>query len=61
MYSLKLFNSAEKNYTIIKRKALAMVYALQKFKHYLLSNMFTFFVYHMAFIYLVNKPQVLAS
>jgi hypothetical protein len=35
-----------------------MVYALHKFRHYLLSNMFTFFVDHMALVYLVNKPQV---
>ncbi len=35
-----------------------MVYALHKFKHYLLSNWFVFYVDHMAFVYLVNKPQV---
>jgi len=33
-----------------------MVYALHKFKHYLLSNMFIFYVDHMALTYLVNKP-----
>jgi hypothetical protein len=35
-----------------------MVYALQKFKHYLLGNKFTFFVDHMALVYLLNKPQI---
>jgi hypothetical protein len=35
-----------------------MVYALQKCKHYLLANMFTFYANHMALMYLVNKPQV---
>ncbi len=35
-----------------------MVYALQKFRHYLLGNKFTFYVDHMALVYLVNKPQV---
>ncbi len=35
-----------------------MVYALHKFRHYLLGNMFTFYVDQMALIYLVNKPQV---
>jgi len=35
-----------------------MVYALYKFRHYILGNMFTFFVDHMALIYLVNKPHV---
>ncbi len=39
MYASKLLNSVEKNYIIIKREALAMVYALHKNKHYLLSNM----------------------
>jgi hypothetical protein len=56
MYSSILFNFDERNYTTIERKFLAMVYALHKFRHYLLGNMFTFFVDHMALVYLVNKP-----
>jgi hypothetical protein len=35
-----------------------MVFALHKFRHYLLGNKFVFYVDHMALIYLVNKPQV---
>jgi hypothetical protein len=58
MYSSRLLNYVERNYTTAKREALAIVYALCKFKHYLLGNKFTFFVDHMALIYLVNKPQV---
>ncbi len=58
MYSSRLLNSNERNYIITKRKALAMVYALHKFRHYMLGNMFTFYVDHMALMYLVNKPQV---
>jgi hypothetical protein len=58
MYSSRLFNSIEQNYTTTKREALAMVYALQNFWHYLLGNKFTFFVDHMVLIYLVNKPHV---
>jgi hypothetical protein len=58
MYSSRLFNYVEKNYITTKREALAMVYAIHKFRHYLLGNMFTFFVDHMALVYLVNKPQV---
>jgi hypothetical protein len=38
MYASRLLNSIERNYTIIDREALAMVYALHKFKHYLLGN-----------------------
>jgi hypothetical protein len=35
-----------------------MVYALHKFRHYLLSNRFTFYVDHMTLVYIVNKPRV---
>jgi hypothetical protein len=35
-----------------------MVYALHKFRHYLLSNKCTFFVDHMVLVYLVNKPHI---
>ncbi len=35
-----------------------MVYVLRKFKHYMLGNKFTFFVDHMALVYLVNKPLI---
>ena len=33
-----------------------MIYAVKKFRHYLLANKFTFFVDHQALLYLVNKP-----
>jgi hypothetical protein len=35
-----------------------MVFALHKFRHYLLGNKFVFYVDHVALVYLVNKPQV---
>ncbi len=35
-----------------------MVYTFHKYRHYLLGNKFTFYVDHMALVYLVNKPQV---
>ncbi len=56
MYSSILLNFAKRNYTTTKIEALAMVYALHKFKHYLLGNKFTFYVDHMALVYFVNKP-----
>ena len=34
-----------------------MVYAVNKFCHYLLGNKFIFYVDHLALQYLVNKPQ----
>jgi hypothetical protein len=61
MYTSKLLNSIERNYTTTEREALAMVYALQKIKHYLLGNQFVFYVDHMAFVYLVSRPQVFSK
>jgi hypothetical protein len=37
-------------------EGLAMVYALQNFRHYLLGKHFKMFTYHSALKYLVNKP-----
>jgi hypothetical protein len=36
-----------------EKEALAMVYVLHKFCHYLLGNKFIFYVDHMALLYLV--------
>jgi tRNA G46 methylase TrmB len=58
MYASRSLNLPEQNYIIIEKEALVMVYALHKFKHYLLGNRFVFYVDHMALMYLVNKPQV---
>ncbi len=58
MYAPKLLNLIEQNYNTIEREALIMVYTLHKFRHYLLSDWFIFYVDHMALMYLVNKPQV---
>jgi hypothetical protein len=42
----------------IEREALAMVYVLHKFHHYLSGNKFNFYVDHMALLFLVQKPQI---
>lgn len=42
----------------MEREALGMVYAVQKFRHYLLATPFTFYVDHQALMYLVNKPII---
>ena len=57
-YASRLLSEAEKNYTTTEKEALAMVYAVNKFRHYLLGNKFIFYVDHLALQYLVNKPQV---
>ena len=46
----------EKNYTTTECEGLAMVYALQKFRHYLLGGHFKMFTDHSNLKYLVNKP-----
>ena len=35
-----------------------MVYALNKYRHYLLDNKFVFYVDHMVLVHLLNKPHV---
>jgi len=57
-YANRLMNSVEKNYTTTKKEALAMIYDVKKFRHYLLGNNFVFYVDHQALLYLVNKPRV---
>jgi hypothetical protein len=57
-YASILLNNLEKNYTTIKREALAMVYALHRFRHYLLKNKSFFYVNHMALLYLVERLQL---
>jgi hypothetical protein len=43
------------DYTIIKREALAMVYTLHKFRHYLLD------MDHMALLYLIKKTSIVRT
>ena len=50
-------SKAEKNYLTIEHEGLAMVYALQKFRDYLLSGHFKMYTNHYALEYLVNKPM----
>jgi hypothetical protein len=52
-------NNVKMNYTTIEKEALAMIYAMKKFKKYLFGNSFTFFMDHQALLYLVNKPIVI--
>ena len=45
-YASRKLLFAERNYTMIEREGLAMAYALQKFKHYLLGDRFKMFTDH---------------
>ena len=42
VYSSKKLNKDERNYSTREREALEMVFALQKYRHYLLANPFIF-------------------
>ena len=55
-YANRKLSFVEQNYTTMEREGLAMVYALHKFKHYLLGGDFKTCTNHSALQYLVNKP-----
>jgi len=55
-FASRKLSKAEKNYLMTKREGLAMVYSLQKFRHYLLGEHFTMYTNNSALKYLVNKP-----
>jgi hypothetical protein len=55
VYASRKLNKAERNYSNTEREALGMVFALQKFRHYLLANPFIFYIDHQSLEYLVNK------
>ena len=56
VYSSRKLNKAQRNYLTTEREALGMVFALQKYLHYLLDNPFIFYTEHQELKYLVNKP-----
>ena len=56
IYNNRKLNKTESNYSTTEREALGMVFALQKYRHYLLANPFIFYTDHQALKYLVNKP-----
>ena len=56
VFASRKLSSTERNYTTTEREGLAMVYALQKFRHYLLGSHFKMFTDHSTLKYLVNKP-----
>ena len=57
-YASRMLTKAEHNYSVTEREALGMIYSLNKFRHYLLSNKVIFHVDHWALIYLIAKPYL---
>jgi hypothetical protein len=56
-FTSRKLSQEECNYTTTEREGLAMIYALHKFRQYLLGSHFKFFTDHSALKYLVNKPM----
>jgi hypothetical protein len=54
-FASRKLSYSEQNYNTTEREGLAMVYALQKYGHYLLGKHFNIFTDHSALKYLVNK------
>ena len=54
-FTSRKLSKAEKNYSTTEHEGLAMVYVLQKFKHYLLGGHFNMYTDHSVLKYLVNK------
>ena len=54
-FASRKLSESEQNSNTTEREVLAMVYALQKFKNYLLGKHFKMFTDHSSLKYLVNK------
>lgn len=54
-FASQQLSKAEKNYYTTEREGLEMVYALQKYRHYLLGGHFKMYTDHSTLKYLVNK------
>jgi hypothetical protein len=58
LFASRNLSYPEHNYNTKEREELAMVYALHKFRHYLLGKHFKMFTDSYALRYLVNKPML---
>jgi hypothetical protein len=55
-FASRKLSEYEHNYKTTEKEGITMVYALQKFMHYLLGKYFKMFTDHSSLKYLVNKP-----
>ncbi|GKG11146.1 reverse transcriptase domain-containing protein, partial [Tanacetum coccineum] len=59
-YASKTMTEAESNYTITEKEMLAVVYAFEKFRSYLIMNKSVVYTDHSALKYLFNKKDAKA-
>ena len=59
-YASKTLNEAERNYTTTLKELLAVVYALDKFRAYLVGSDIVIFTDHSALKYLLTKKNAKA-
>ena len=59
-YASKTLNEAQRNYTTTEKELLAVVYALDKFRSYLVGSDIIIFTYHSALKYLLTKKNAKA-
>lgn len=59
-YASKTLNDAQKNYTTTEKELLAVVFALDKFRNYLLRTSIIIFTDYLALKYLLNKKDAKA-
>ena len=59
-YAIKTLNEAQRNYTTTEKKLLAIVYALDKFRAYLVGSDIIIFMDHSALKYLLTKQNAKA-
>ena len=57
-YARKMLNEAQRNYTTTEKELLAVVYALDKFRAYLVGSDIVIFTDHSAFKYLFTKKNL---
>ena len=59
-YARKTLNEAQRNYTTTENELLAVVYALDKFKAYLVGSVIVIFTNHSTLKYLLTKQDAKA-
>jgi len=56
-YASKVLNDTQSNYTTTEKELLAILYALEKFRAYLIGSKITVYADHTAIRYLLTKPD----